>query len=219
MPEIPHEQFADTTLTPEVRGFLHRPSKPNGSGIVLTHGAGANCRTELLRDLSEAFAGAGFMVLRIDLPFRQKRPSGPPGRGDAKNDQLGLKNAIASLKQLGVKRCFLGGHSYGGRQSTILSAAEPGLVEALLLLSYPLHPPTKPTELRTQHFPQLPTPAMFVHGSRDGFGSLSEMRAALKLISAKTLLFPIQSAGHDLKTKSVKVPDAVLLAFLAFFDK
>jgi predicted alpha/beta-hydrolase family hydrolase len=219
MPEIPHEQFADTAVTPEVRGFLHRPSNPNGDGIVLTHGAGANCRTELLRDLAEAFAGAGFMVLRVDLPFRRKRPSGPPGRGDARNDQLGLKNAVGSLKKLGVKRSFLGGHSYGGRQSTILCASDPELVKGLLLLSYPLHPPAKPTELRTQHFPQLHTPAMFVHGSRDGFGRLSEMQAALKLVPARTLLLPIESAGHDLKTKSVKVPDAVLSAFFEFFDK
>jgi predicted alpha/beta-hydrolase family hydrolase len=217
MPEIPHEQFADTSVTPNVRGFLHRPANPNGGGIVLTHGAGANCRTELLRDLAEVFAGAGFMVLRTDLPFRQKRPSGPPGRGDAKNDQMGLKHAIGSLKKLNVKRCFLGGHSYGGRQSTILCASEPKLVEGLLLLSYPLHPPVKPTDLRTQHFPHLHTPAMFVHGSRDGFGSLSEMQAALKLIPAKTLLLPVESAGHDLKSKSVKVPDAVLSAFVDFF--
>lgn len=198
MPEPAHEQFADTSVTPEVRGFLHRPLNPTGSGIVLTHGAGANCRTELLLGLAEAFASAGFMVLRIDLPFRQKRPFGPPGRGDAENDRLGLKNAADSLGKLGVKRMFLSGHSYGGRQATMLCASQPELAEALLLLSYPLHPPKKPSELRTQHFPQLQTPAMFVHGSRDGFGDLSEMEAALKLIPGKTLLVPVEGAGHDL---------------------
>ncbi|HEX4486970.1 MAG TPA: alpha/beta fold hydrolase [Terriglobales bacterium] len=215
MPEPAHEQFADTSVMPEVRGFLHRPSNPNGSGIVLTHGAGANCRTELLRDLSEAFAGAGFMVLRVDLPFRQKRPTGPPGRGDAKTDQLGLTNAVDALKKSGAKKLFLGGHSYGGRQATMLCAAEPGLVDGLLLLSYPLHPPMKPAELRTQHFPQLQTPAMFVHGSRDGFGSLNEMESALKLIPAKTRLCPIESAGHDLKNKT-DVARRVVSAFAEF---
>ena len=120
---------------------------------------------------------------------------------------------------MGANRLFLGGHSYGGRQATILSAAEPELVDGLLLLSYPLHPPAKPTELRTQHFPELQTPALFVHGSRDGFGALLEIQAALKLIPAKTQLVPIEGAGHDLKSKSGELPDRVLPVFLDFFGK
>lgn len=211
-----YEQFADTSLTPEVRGFLHRPSTPNGSGIVLTHGAGSNCQTELLRGLAEAFTGEGFMVLRANLAFRQQRASGPPRPGDAKGDQAGLKNAVSALKKLDVTRTFLGGHSYGGRQATMLCATEPGLVEGLLLLSYPLHPPAKPNQLRTQHFSDLQTPAMFVHGNRDGFGSLKEMEAALLLIPAKTRLVPVEGTGHDLKLKSGHLPQRVLLAFREF---
>ncbi len=70
---------------------------------------------------------------------------------------------------------ILGGHSYGGRQSTMLAAEEPGLVEALLLLSYPLHPPGKPAQPRTAHFPALRTPALFVHGTKDPFGTIEEL--------------------------------------------
>jgi len=83
----------------------------------------------------------------------------------------------------------------------MLGAAEPGLVDRLLLLSYPLHPPQRPGELRTGHFPRLQTPAMFVHGTRDGFGSIDEVTAALKLIRALTELLPINGAGHELMTK------------------
>ena len=74
---------------------------------------------------------------------------------------------------------FLGGHSYGGRQSTMLAAEDPTLVAGLLLLSYPLHPPKRPTQLRTAHFPQLQTPALFVSGSKDEFGTPAELTAAL----------------------------------------
>ena len=70
--------FTDVTLDPFVRGLLHHPAKPNGQGLVLTHGAGSNCQAPLLVALAEAFAGAGFLVLRCDLPFRQDRPYGPP---------------------------------------------------------------------------------------------------------------------------------------------
>ena len=84
----------------------------------------------------------------------------------------------------------------------MLAAAEPGLVDSLLLLSYPLHPPKKPSELRTKHFPSLQTPALFVHGTRDGFGMIAEMQSALSLIPGPTGLLPVEGAGHELLTKT-----------------
>lgn len=100
----------------------------------------------------------------------------------------------------------------------MLAAAEPGLVDALLLLSYPLHPPRRPEQLRTQHFPQLQTPALFVSGVRDGFGSVAEMEAALKLIPARTELMSIPSAGHELLSKRNRdeLPTQTAEAFLSF---
>ena len=100
----------------------------------------------------------------------------------------------------------------------MLAASEPGLVDQLLLLSYPLHPPQRPTELRTAHFPRLQTPAMFVHGTRDGFGSIDEVIAALKLIRVQTELLPINSAGHELVTKRNRdeVPKIMAEAFQLF---
>src|SRR5271168_3574179 len=90
-------------------------------------------------------------------------------------------NAIAVLKHLARGRVFVGGHSYGGRQASMLCAetAEKSPEEAaklaagLLLLSYPLHPPRKPEQLRTQHFFYLHTPSLFVRGTRDPFGSIA----------------------------------------------
>jgi hypothetical protein len=100
----------------------------------------------------------------------------------------------------------------------MLAAAEPGLVDRLLLLSYPLHPPQRPDELRTAHFPDLRTPALFVSGVRDGFGSVEEMTAALKLIPARTELCTITGAGHELMTKRNReqVIQSVVDAFRAF---
>jgi predicted alpha/beta-hydrolase family hydrolase len=83
----------------------------------------------------------------------------------------------------------------------MLAADEPGIVDRLLLLSYPLHPPRRPGELRTAHFPRLQVPALFVLGTRDGFGSINEMEAALKLIPAGSELLPINGAGHELMTR------------------
>ena len=100
----------------------------------------------------------------------------------------------------------------------MLAAAHPGLVDGLLLLSYPLHPPKRPEELRTKHFSDLRTPAMFVHGTRDGFGSIAEMEAAMKLIPARTELLPVPGSGHELISKKNRneLPGHVLQAFLSF---
>jgi predicted alpha/beta-hydrolase family hydrolase len=197
-----YEDFRDETV-PEatVRGFLHRPSSANGNGLVVTHGAGANCNAPMLVALADAFCTAGWMVLRCDLPFRQARPSGPPHPSGQERDRRGLKAAVTALRNRNAARVFLGGHSYGGRMASILAAEEPAIAERLLLLSYPLHPPQRPEDLRTGHFPNLRVPAVFVHGVRDGFGTIAEMTAALKLIPAPTELIPVAGAGHELMSK------------------
>jgi uncharacterized protein len=188
-------------LDPPVRGFLHRPETASGDALILTHGAGGNAQAPLLRALAETFAAAGFIVLRCDLPFRQVRSFGPPGPGDAARDRTGLKNAVAEMKKLVTGKVFLGGHSYGGRQASMLCAEEPDLVSALLLLSYPLHPPRRPEQQRTQHLPDLRTPTLFVQGTRDPFGSIEEVQRAIKMIPAKTKLLTIEGVGHDLGFK------------------
>ncbi len=215
------EPLVDTSIDPNVRGFIHRPATAAADGLVLTHGAGSNSRAPLLMALAEAFAAAGLTVLRCDLPYRQSRPHGPPRPGDAAHDREGLRNAVDVLRKIILGRVFLGGHSYGGRQSSMLCADQPDLVDGLLLLSYPLHPPRKPEQLRVQHLPKLRTPALFVHGTRDPFGTAEELESALKLIPAKVRLLRIEGAGHDLgfkgKAKQDELPALVVKEFRALF--
>jgi uncharacterized protein len=240
---------------PPVRGFLHRPTgatTPSGDAMVLTHGAGSNCRAPLLMPLAEALAGFGVTVLRCDLPYRQKRPHGPPFAAEAAENREGLRNAVEALRAWHLanagaasggslqtenqshrgpfERVFLGGHSYGGRQATMLAAESPGLASGLVLLSYPLHPPRQPARLRSDHFPSLRTDALFVQGTRDPFGSIEEMEGALKLIPARILLVPVDGAGHDLgsgrgvrraagTSGTARLPQTIAEAFLGFFAR
>ena len=244
MPEPSIREFADTAVDPPVRGFLHTPESPNDNGLLLTHSAGGNAQAPLLRALADTFAANGFMVLRCNLPFRQVRSFGPPGPGDAARDRAGLKNAIEAMKRIladgvkenvgaprladvarrgnsngGLMRIFLGGHSYGGRQSSMLCAEESDLVAGLLLLSYPLHPPRRSEQQRTQHLPDLRTPTLFVHGTRDPFGSIEELQRAMKMIPAGTNLLSVEGAGHDLgfkgKAKEGNLAATILAEFRA----
>ncbi len=167
---------------------------------MITHGAGTNSDTALLKAVADAFANAGVVTLRCDLPFRQLRPEGPPFPAQAARDREGLRRAVEALRELAGGKVVLGGHSYGGRQASMLAAEEPAAADALLLLSYPLHPPHKPQDWRTGHFGSIQIPALFVHGTRDTFGSIEEMRTALALIPARTELAVVEGAGHSLKS-------------------
>jgi len=159
-------------------------------------------------------------VLRINLPFRQQRPFGPPSPGGAARDREGLQRAVEAMKPKVAGKLFLGGHSYGGRQATMLVAENHTLVDGLLLFSYPLHPPRKPLQLRTAHFPSLKTPSLFVHGSRDPFGLLEELGPALELIPAKHELLAVEGGEHDLIGKKARpdFPADVVSAFRKFFN-
>ena len=249
---MPIREFLDRSLDPTVRGYIHEPETSSRRGLVLTHGAGSNANALFLIALAGTFCTHGFTVLRCDLPYRQMRSFGPPGPADGARDRAGLKNAIVALRKIlgapfnpefglsgdfkarppsadiaGWGSIFLGGHSYGGRQSSMLCAelSESDLakknpekkdseaaprnadfvgwepISGLLLLSYPLHPPRKPDQQRTQHLPNLRTPSLFVSGTRDPFGTIAEIQHALKMIPARTSLISIEGAGHDLNFK------------------
>lgn len=233
-------EFVDRSVEPNIIGFLHVPETSNQHGLVLTHGAGGNAQAPLLRALADTFAEGGYIVLRCNLPYRQARVFGPPGPGDAARDRAGLKNALAAVKGIldgsslaasdealvsqggepkSWGQVFLGGHSYGGRQASILCAEEPDLVSGLLLLSYPLHPPRRPEQQRTQHLPDLRTPTLFVHGTRDPFGTVDELERAIKMIPAKTKLLTVEGAGHDLGFKGKAKKEELTVQILSEFGK
>jgi uncharacterized protein len=217
------EPFEDAALgPPAVRGFLHRAAGPSPDALVLTHGAGGNCRAPLLVALADAFAAAGVSALRCDLPYRQTRPTGPPFPARAALDRQGLKHALLTIRRMPSGSTWLGGHSYGGRQASMLLAAEPELADGLLLLSYPLHPPGRAAELRTAHLPDLRTPTFFVHGAADPFATREEIEAARTLVPARTGLLPLPGAGHDLHAgrpsaeATRRIAERIVGAFLAW---
>jgi predicted alpha/beta-hydrolase family hydrolase len=184
-----------------VHGVLHRPAagSETGNAFALTHGASSNHTAPVLTAITRALAEAGNLALRYDLPYRQLRPRGSPFPAGAARDREGIAAAVSALRSLVSGKVFAGGHSYGGRQTTMAAAENAGLADGLILFSYPLHPPGKPDRLRTEHFPNLQTRALFVQGTKDGFGSIDEMRGALALIPAHTELLPVEGGGHDLK--------------------
>jgi predicted alpha/beta-hydrolase family hydrolase len=213
--------FDDLKSDPAIHGWLHIPARPTGKAVVLTHGAGADCQSKLLVEMSNALAESGFTVLRFDLPFRRERPHGPPSPSNAARDRDGLRRAVSIMREQKNSQVFLGGHSYGGRQASMLASEEPQLADGLFLLSYPLHPPRKPNQLRTSHFPRLTTPTFFVHGTRDPFGTTAEMNSVLELIPGSHAMLEVDGAGHDLLRKKTanELPSHIVNEFSKFLKE
>jgi uncharacterized protein len=192
-----------------IAGIAHEPDDTPSGVVVLTHGAGGSRESALLQKICDEWARRGWLAVRYNLPYRRRRPKGPPS-GSAATDRAGIVEAIAVCRALADGPLLAGGHSYGGRQTSMVvadcveSAAQ--LVDLLTLFSYPVHPPGKPERARTEHLPDIPVPTVFTHGTSDPFGTIDEVRAAAALIPAPTEIIEITGARHDLGSKNLDVP-------------
>jgi predicted alpha/beta-hydrolase family hydrolase len=176
--------------------------------VVLTHGAGGDRESPLLRQVCDEWARRGWIAVRYNLPYRRRRPKGPPS-GSAAGDRAGIVEAIALCRGLSGGPLVAGGHSYGGRQTSMVVAsgdAAPIEVDLLTLFSYPVHPPGKPERPRTEHLPDIRVPTVFTHGTSDPFGTPDELRDAAAMIAAPTEVVEITGARHDLRSKILDVP-------------
>ncbi|MEB3069697.1 alpha/beta hydrolase family protein [[Mycobacterium] vasticus] len=189
----------------EIAGIVHAPAGSPAGVVVLTHGAGGNRDSPMLQRLCDEWARRGFLAIRYDLPFRRRRPKGPPS-GSGAGDRDGITAAIGYARGLSDGPLIAGGHSYGGRQTSMVVAAGDTPVDLLALFSYPLHPPGKPERLRTEHLPAIGVPTVFTHGSSDPFGAPTQIRAAADLIPAPHDVVEITGARHDLASKTLDVP-------------
>jgi len=189
----------------EIAGVAHE-SKGKAKGVVvLTHGAGGSRESPLLKKICDEWASRGWLAVRYNLPYRRRRPKGPPS-GSAASDQAGVVEAIELARNLSKGPVIAGGHSYGGRMTSMVIAEEAAAVDALTLFSYPLHPPGKPERARTDHLSRITVPTVFTHGTADPFGTIDELRAAAKLIPATTEIVEVTGARHDLGSKTLDVP-------------
>jgi predicted alpha/beta-hydrolase family hydrolase len=187
-----------------IAGIAHEPDGEPAGVVMLTHGAGGSRESPLLKRTCEEWARRGWLAVRYDLPYRRRRPKGPPS-GSAATDRAGVIEAVALARELASGPVIAGGHSYGGRMTSM--AVADGLdADVLTLFSYPLHPPGKPERARTEHLPRIRVPTVFTHGTSDPFGSIGELRAAAALIPAPTEIVEVTGARHDLGSKALDVP-------------
>ncbi|HUR49617.1 MAG TPA: alpha/beta family hydrolase [Acidimicrobiales bacterium] len=168
-------------------------------GLVLAPGAGGGADHSSLVAI-EAVVGKFAAVSRVKF-----------GSGKAESQVVkarGFAEELARAERLDADRIFVGGRSFGGRVFS-MAAADGMPCAGLVLLSYPLHPPGKSDQLRTEHFPQIKVPCLFVSGTRDAFGSPEEIKRATKKIKGAVEHVWIEGGDHGMRGKDVEVAEAV----------
>jgi predicted alpha/beta-hydrolase family hydrolase len=176
-------------------------------GVMLTPGAGSGRDHHTLLALEAALAPVP--VARVDFPYRRagrRAPDRQPVLLQCVRDEVA---AFADEQALKPRNIVLGGRSMGGRMCSI-AVAEGTPSAGLVLISYPLHPPGKPEKLRTDHFPAIGVPCLFVSGDRDAFGTPEELEAATPAITGPVTHVWIERGSHALDRVDGKIVDAVL---------
>lgn len=172
------------------------------TALLLTPGASATRDHPSLVAIDEAVAPLGVEVVRIDLPKRADKA---------------VDVVAAEAEQLRAKHehVLLGGRSFGGRVCSMAAAA--GFDAAgLVLVSYPLHPPGKPDNLRVEHFPRIAVPCLFVSGTRDAFATPAELESHTAAIAGEVTHVWIDGGDHGLRRKDQVVAEAVAFWVGAF---
>jgi predicted alpha/beta-hydrolase family hydrolase len=177
------------------------------AGLVLTPGASAGRDQSGLVAVDRAVTQLGVVVERVEFPGQAAGKHRPdPPEVCIKT----VRTATAELAdRLGVPtaRLAVGGRSMGGRMCS-MAAAEGLEVGALVLISYPLHPPGRPERLRTAHFPDLGLPCLFVSGRRDAFGTPAELERETAAIPGPVTLAFVEG-DHALRKRDAEVADIV----------
>jgi len=188
--------------THRVSGLLQTPPEARAC-YIMAHA--------FMAAMANGLAERGVATLRYQFPYMEqgsKRPDTP------KLAQATVRAAVAEASRLLPELAlFAGGKSFGGRMTSQAQAVAPlPEVRGLIFLGFPLHPPGKPAQLRVEHFSKLRVPALFVHGTRDPFGSVDEMREAIQLIPVAARLQVVDGAGHG-------VPPGTAVSMPAWFNE
>jgi len=181
-------------------------------GLVLTPGASAGRDQPALVAIDQAATQLGMAVERVEFPGRAAGKRRPDPPDVCIQTVRNAASELADRLQVPTTRVAIGGRSMGGRMCA-MAVAEGLEVAALVLVSYPLHPPGRPDRLRSAHFFDLDLPCLFVSGRRDAFGTPAELEEETAAIpGAVTLVFV--DGDHSLRKRDSEVA-AIVAPWLA----
>jgi predicted alpha/beta-hydrolase family hydrolase len=181
---------------------------------VLAPGASAGRVQSALVAIDTALTPEGVRVERIDFPYRLAGRRAPDRQPVLVATVVAAAAQLAAELVVGQDKIALGGRSMGGRMCSI-AVADGLAAAALVLVSYPLHPPGKPDKLRVEHFGAIEVPCLFVSGTRDPFATPDELEAETAAIAGPVTRVFVDNADHGLRRRDEEVAAIVAAWVLA----
>lgn len=194
-------KFLATPEKGEVSALLNCPDQAD-TLLVLGHGAGAGMRHQNLEALSAGLADLNIGTLRYQFPFRERG-------GGRDSEATSLATVRSAVREAGMRKPGLpliaGGHSFGGRMTSLAAAKTTGSEDPMQSLSgivyfnFPLHAPGKPSTHRATHLGDITVPQLFVSGTRDALARLDLLEEVLAGLTETATLHLIETANHGFK--------------------
>ncbi|MFZ0664602.1 MAG: alpha/beta family hydrolase [Acidimicrobiales bacterium] len=181
---------------------------PRCAGLLLAPGASAGRDQPALVAIDDALAPIGIEVERMDFPYRLAGRRAPDKAPVLIESLESIAGAFAERLRVKQNQIALGGRSMGGRIAS-MAVAEGLPAAALVLVSYPLHPPGHPEKSRIEHLDKIKVPCLFVSGTRDAFGTPQELESATALIPGAVSHVWIEGGDHGLRRADAKVAGIV----------
>ena len=168
--------------------------------LIRAHGAGASQRHPFMVGFGRGLSERQLDVVTFNFLYTEQRRRVP----DRMPQLVACYEAVIAAAREHLsgarERLFIGGKSMGGRAATHVAAANPALsLDGIVLLGYPLHPPGRPDQLRDAHLPDVKRPMLFVQGTRDTFGTPSELAPIIERLSPLATLHTVDGGDHSFK--------------------
>jgi len=191
--KVPLETGATTAL-------VYRGGHAAPAALVLAHGAGAGQRSGFMVEFARALSARGLDLITFNFPYTEQGRRIPDRAPVLEGCYRAVIEAVRAELESARRALYIGGKSMGGRIATQAAAADPALpVAGLVLLGYPLHPPGKLTERRDKHLPSVGRRMLFVQGSRDAFGTPTELSPVVDALQPAATLHVVQHGDHSFK--------------------
>ena len=164
--------------------------------MVLAHGAGAGQTHPWMTRVVKALGPHGIDAATFNFPYMDAGKSVPDKPAVLEAHFARVWKDVAGKSGSAM---IAAGKSMGGRIASQVTAAggfTPAPV-ALIFFGYPLHPPNQPGKRRDAHLPRITVPMLFLHGTRDPFGTPEEMRELVASLPTATLHL-VDGGDHSL---------------------
>ena len=184
-----------TTVTARV----YEAASPSHGVLILAHGAGAGHDSPFMVSYARGLAGLGVETVTFNFAYTQQGRKVPDRRPVLEACYVAVIEQVRSAVPAAATALFIGGKSMGGRMATYVATDPAVALAGVVLLGYPLHPPGKPQDRRDAHLVDVAAPMLFVQGSRDTFGTPTELEPVVSALAGRAALHVVDGGDHSFK--------------------